>query len=342
MSDWNPQLWRTALRLRERRDTLRDGERPAHLPESTWRDVQDLQRRLQLAQEHNWRAAAGRERATLTGELERLASQINDLARTLRRERPAIPPVRLLYEELLAVADEFGAIDLTPDTIGITTAPITLEEIELGRFSVQLPLRRLGEDVPYRVVALDPNPAASSLETTHPHVNGGQLCAGDGRPAIAAALAEGRLFDFFTLVDRVLHTYAEGRAFVELDRWHGVPCYDCDATVGEDERYVCDACDRTVCSDCVGSCGDCSNSFCNGCLSCCERCEASSCRNCLTRCQRCERPVCESCRDGGLCETCLEELEDENEEENAECESDSAEAEPTIHADGLGETPLPA
>jgi hypothetical protein len=30
--------------------------------------------------------------------------------------------------------------------------------------------------------------------------------------------------DTFTIVDRLLHTYAPGRAYVEVDQWHGISC----------------------------------------------------------------------------------------------------------------------
>ncbi len=64
-----------------------------------------------------------------------------------------------------------------------------------------------------------------------PHVSDETLCEGDGRRAIHAALAAGRLYDFFTIVDRLLNTYASGRAYVDLDNWFGTPCHDCGGNV---------------------------------------------------------------------------------------------------------------
>ena len=67
------------------------------------------------------------------------------------------------------------------------------------------------------MIALIPIPAAPNEEVTHPHVSAQKLCAGEGQAAIEAALTSGRIADFFMLVDRVLHTYTEGSAFIELN-----------------------------------------------------------------------------------------------------------------------------
>ena len=57
------------------------------------------------------------------------------------------------------------------------------------------------------MIALDPHPAALNDAVTHPHVSDERLCTGDAGAAIQAALAAGRVFDFFTLVRSVLVTY---------------------------------------------------------------------------------------------------------------------------------------
>lgn len=71
---------------------------------------------------------------------------------------------------------------------------------------------------------------------------------------------------------------------VELNRWHEIPCRDCDATVGEDETYTCGRCDETVCRNCSVSCESCSESLCSGCTERCERCEGRHCGGCLSPC----------------------------------------------------------
>ena len=140
---------------------------------------------------------------------------------------------------------------------------------------------------PYRVVARDPNPAARNDSVTHPHVQDEMLCEGDGRSAIRAALAQGRIFDFFLLVSQVLHTYARGSAYVEMDDWSGVSCSDCGTTMSPDDSYCCQRCGSELCGDCRRSCAGCEESHCSGCLSQCPECEMDFCRGCLEVCPGC-------------------------------------------------------
>jgi hypothetical protein len=237
--------------------------------------------------------------------------------------------LRTLFAELTALADQFDQVEIEDGAVGVTTEPIVLDGIELGRFAIRLDVDRVGADCPYRVVAREPNPAASSSETTHPHVNAEKLCPGEGRVPIAAALKEGRLYDFFLLVNQILQTYSPGNAFVELDRWHGRPCHDCDCQVDEDDACTCYDCEETVCGDCLQACGGCGDGYCSGCIQRCERCAEFSCGGCLKVCTHCRRDVCESCREDGLCETCREELEEQIDEET----SPDAETEPTTAAE---------
>ena len=95
------------------------------------------------------------------------------------------------------------------------------------------------------------------------------------------ALAAGRLYDFFTIVDRLLNTYAPGRAYVELDQWHGAPCNDCSGNVSEDDRYACGRCEETLCPDCAMLCGQCDQVYCSGCSATCQLCDKSTCSSCL-------------------------------------------------------------
>ena len=164
-----------------------------------------------------------------------------------------------IYRDILALDDEFEEveIDLDEHELSVTTDRIVLEDIDLGPFEIRLDWQRLGASSAYRVVALDPNPAARSDDVTHPHVQDEQLCEGEGRAAIRAALAEGRLYDFFLLVSQLLHTYGRGSAYVELDDWDGVPCDDCGGSVDEDDRYYCQRCGATLCGSCSVTCQGC-------------------------------------------------------------------------------------
>lgn len=333
MSTWNRCLWRVARRLEAAYRAARNQTRGYFLPETSWNDARCLLERLAVAEARGWQAAARYEREAAADELDGLSQRLRELAHSLRNERPrAVPALRTLYEELLAVAEQFDDLQIEDGLLGVTTGPIVLEDVALGRFAIRLEVDRIGGDAPYHVVALEPNPAASSSETTHPHVHAEKLCPGEGRQPIIAALAEGRLFDFFLLVNQILKNYAPGSAYVDLDRWYGVPCHDCDCQINEEDGCTCGDCEATVCGDCLQSCGGCGDGYCSGCIQRCERCEEHACGGCLKPCVRCRRDVCEACREDGLCETCREELEEEHNEETDETpvEPSGAAAEPAV------------
>ena len=331
MSTWNPKLWRTALRLHSAYTAV-DRSRPHfYLPEDDWQELRRLDQRLKVAELRRWTTASARTRAALILDLERLGYRLRDLIGGLRAaERTSRPSARMLYEELQAAVREFNGLEIDDATLGVTTDSIVLEDIRLGPFSILLDTDRLTGDSPYTIVALEPNPAVSSSETTHPHVNGERLCPGEGRGAINAALAEGRLFDFFTIVDRILHTYAEGSAYVELNRWHGVPCHDCDCTVDEDDACSCRGCDESLCGECLLACESCGDGYCSGCSERCAECDGRYCSRCLKTCLRCRREVCESCLDERVCTACLEELEHEEEPVEEAVATSAAPPEPAL------------
>jgi len=267
-----------------------------------------------------WQWATGRQSTlvesracdTLVRELERLELLIRTSLQCLRSQPQHVPPtVRLLYGELVSLDEEFDGIACEEDQLVCSTQPIVLGEVELGRFAIRLGIDRLGSDSPYAVVALEPHPAASDSDTTHPHVHGERLCAGQGQKAIHAALTEGRLYDFYTIVDRILHTYADGAAYVELRNWYGVPCHDCAATSAPDDSYVCDACEESLCADCQVSCVRCGRSCCSGCSERCASCDDRYCGDCLASCAGCGQPQCDDCLNDTLCPACVEETSHE-------------------------------
>ena len=300
------------------------------LPQEAWLDVQRSRDRFETARRREWSGACAAARRSLIADLDYLVGQLENRLLVVRKaERNDVPTLRTLYEELAAADAEFEGLEFTDGALQVTTESIVLEDIRLGRFQISLKLRCLHGDSPFTVTALDPNPAAGNSATTHPHVNDERLCEGEGRAAIRAALAEGRLYDFFTIVDRILHTYARGSAYVELDRWSGVACHDCDATVDPDEARECNACQESLCENCVTHCGDCGEPYCSGCTERCAGCEEPYCASCLSTCRTCKRDVCENCLTDRVCDACREEIEDEataaaDSEEAARAETESA------------------
>jgi hypothetical protein len=299
------------------------------LPIPTWQRLNQTFGLLQLATSRQWSVAS----RNLIEDLDSLLNQIEIELRVVRRELTSrLRPRHLstagdIYADLSALATEFEVltIDLQQRTISVQSEPIELEGTDLGRFQIVLKWSDLGQHRAYRVRALDPQSATGS-EVTHPHVRNDELCEGEGSLAIAAALAEGRLLEFFLLVHQVLQTYNSDSAFIPLDRWDGVNCQDCGDRMPADEAGHCDRCEDPLCSDCSIGCDRCHAYVCNSCSSLCQACESSHCTSCLTN---------ESGR--LLCDTCLEEARAEESDDDAEDEditiADALSLESTHHSE---------
>ena len=261
----------------------------------------------------------------------RLRRQLQATARDLRilsdqinsGTNPSIPTLRDLLGELDQLDSEFGGWDYdnAVSELSVTTESIRLEDIDLGRFEVRL---RLGQPITQMmgrlcwVEALEPNPAASNAEVTHPHVSGEAICVGDAGPELLHALHDGRVCDFFLMIRSILTNYNPGSPYVALDEWHGDPCSDCGRTIDPDDRHTCEQCDREVCDDCISSCQHCDTCLCYGCVTMCQSCKESSCADCLTPCEECGDAMCLDCLDNNLCPNCLETQHEQEDNEETQ------------------------
>jgi hypothetical protein len=298
-----------------------------YLPEYAWATIARLHRQAEMANSRGWHRAAKRLSEDLAEAIRRCH---RDLEMALRSLDSSSLPRKVstsaeIYRDILALGTEFDETDigLGEHKLSVTTDSIALEGIELGRFQICLDWQRLGSGQAYRVLALDPNPSAKNEDVTHPHVQDETLCEGEGRMAIQAALAQGRLLDFFLLVSQLLHTYGKGSAYVELDRWHGLACDDCGTSVAEDDCYHCQSCGSNLCDDCRMWCAACEESYCSACLIPCPVCERDFCRGCMQTCSQCHKKVCARCMDDDVCQTC-------NEEQSQE-DNDNDNDQPTSH-----------
>jgi hypothetical protein len=261
-----------------------------------------------------------------------------------------VPNPSDIFRDLLALKQEFDEVEIDPNrhTVAVITDAIVLEDVELGRFKVQLDWEDLDSAYPYRVIALDPKPAITDSRITHPHVSGERLCEGDGRLAIKAALTQGRLYDFFVLVSQILHTYGSSSPYVRLEEWTGKPCSGCGSSTSEKDRYFCRQCDDVLCNRCIACCPGCEEIFCYGCVLTCSGCGRELCRTCLRTCARCGSRVCGKCLQDGLCGTCHEHQQSRNDDDETSRDLSEATAEcetgPGTAADAhrLGEALVPA
>jgi hypothetical protein len=223
-----------------------------------------------------------------------------------------------IVDELMQLQQEFVKFeyDKKSNAISVITKPITLEDVYLGPFKIQLELNKLADlykNAPYSCIALDPHPASTAEDVTHPHVSGDKLCEGEGYAAIKSALEHGRLCDFFTLIRSILNTYSPDSPYVSLADWEGTACYECGYIMDSENSYYCESCENTFCEECTTCCSCCDETVCLGCLESCSYCEEKVCPNCISKCADCGSLCCKSCLDEDVCPNCKEELEAENE-----------------------------
>jgi hypothetical protein len=206
-----------------------------------------------------------------------------------------------IVADLTALEGEFESarIDLKEGTITVETEPIELDNLWLGPFDICLWWERLGVRRAYEVIAKDPQRPAKDDSVTHPHVQDRQLCEGDATLPIKAALAEGRLFDFFLLVRQTLQTYNSSSPYVQISEWAGIHCQDCGWTMEEEDARSCDRCDGNTCSECSTYCRNCDRYVCHGCAGECAQCERTFCEACLTLDDQTQRLLCKTCLEQG-------------------------------------------
>ncbi len=247
--------------------------------------------------------------------LDQLAAEASPCLQRLRVPPPPLPSLRQLMDELNQADEEFGGWHYEPAAgrLNVVTPPIELGDdlVPLGRFRVVLELNRFADRysaLPLRIEALDPNPASSGDNVTHPHVSDEHLCVGDASVPLARALDAGRVADVFLLVRSVLQTYNPSSPYVAMEDWDGVRCHDCDGTVGRDDTCWCERCEHDFCDDCSGRCRGCDQACCFGCLTRCAApgCNELTCDDCTARCDGCGRRCCADCLDGdaGECSDC--------------------------------------
>ncbi len=163
-----------------------------------WSRLQRLQQLLTRARQANLQGAVQRLERYINLTAQHLRSDLYRLTDTLTAGQQQRIDVKDVYEELTALDGDFEDVEFKPrvGVISVTTEPIELEDHYLGAFEIRLPLRYMKQTRPYQIIAVDPNPAGTCDSTTHPHVQGENLCEGEGsggdRP-VACERASARL-----------------------------------------------------------------------------------------------------------------------------------------------------
>lgn len=308
-----------------------------NLYESDWKELTQNVRRFDFVRERGWKSAAESLICDIDCCAMRLRRQLEDFKSQLPRgtQEGQVATAGEIAADLLALHAEFEdlELDLLEKTIRVLTLPIELEETYLGPFRIVLTWGKIGRGGPcYEVLADDPHSASDNHEVTHPHVMNGRLCEGDGAAAIRSSLAQGRLLDFFTLVQQILETYNDGSAYVALSRWNGGDeCCDCGYSMSPDDSWGCVRCSETVCDNCRSTCQECDETLCSGCSVSCGQCDSTFCRRCLQSHPKTQVLICHAC---------LEEGEPLDDEEPAETTPGESPAESESDASPLTADPL--
>ena len=342
-------LLRASARIREH--LVRQSSRilSIQLPDDGLNECLRLVRLLDQVSRRGWPAATAEVEERLAYEMRTLRGGLDvALGQLQHKPSPLIAAQREIFEDLLAMDQEFldVEVDLKLKQISLTTDPIELEQIYLGPFRIVLNWESIGRSSPYSVEATDPQAAATSSETTHPHVNGDKLCEGEAGEPIRGALRQGRLFDFFVIVRQTLETYNAGSAYVRLGDWQGTACHDCGTMMDEDEQNTCQRCGNDVCSGCAACCQGCECEHCNPCIKQCPGCDGHYCKSCLSPCRSCDAHFCTECLDDDRCNNCQAVEDERRREEEQERIEDETDDRPTdgaaVHSYGLGQATAPA
>lgn len=321
LAAWLQELWQQQIKPFP--------EMPYHweLLESYWQAVWKVLHRCDLATKHRLNLCLPFLRQDLLSTLSNLSTQISVLRSCYDTVELDELPIRHWYEEVTQLEDEFLQVsfDADEEKLRVVTPAITLLDVCLGAFAIDF--RKEGRELSvssFHIVALDPQPASKEEDVVHPHVKAGEICPGEGKVPIRAALESGRLADAFLLVLSILKTYNSRSAYVKLEEWHGLSCFDCSGFVSQEDSYLCHRCRVTLCQNCISSCTSCSETFCPQCVqgcsscrsSCCEACLESSegsgrsCQNCRTSCDHCGKELgMDELDDAHHCQECAKEVD---------------------------------
>jgi hypothetical protein len=255
---------------------------------------------MEKAQERGWSLILPELCSGAVYELRGVQNAVERVQQLLAPRDSPVPSLRAWVDDVRELESEFGEVQLDWEAkwFTVSTAPITLEDVYLGPFSIRFCWDRLRRSAPlgcFDIIALDPQPPAVNELVTHPHVRDETLCAGDAAIPLERAIVDGRLSDAFCLIHGVLTHYNPGSPYVPLDQWFGLECHECQVAMREDEAYRCEDCEHDICSECVGFCTACDQVRCPGCMAQCAVCEQAYCSSCLGECSASARDCCSRC-----------------------------------------------
>lgn len=132
------------------------------------------------------------------------------------------------------------------------TPEIVLEEVNFGKFKIRFITGTGHRTTGIEVEAVTPNRPTPNDPVVHPHVNGNNICLGNGGNAVYKALADGRYCDAYDIILSILNTYNAGSPYRRIEVWKGTPCRECGVTLGTNDmhRYIGGGGADRVCKNC--------------------------------------------------------------------------------------------
>ncbi len=223
--------------------------------------------------------------------------------------------------EEIKIINDAWEVEFRGNRLSVLIKDVTLsdgnEEVDLGSFIASLsltdPIKGLA------IISLDETESNGGYY--HPHVKNEKLCTGDGKDAMIDALSQGRLEDYFRIVETIIRTYNETSPHEELNEWYGPDhedeffCLSCEDWRSDDMQVYCEKCDTINCDVCIENCGggiceECNKYCCENCAAICRECNGLICNDCADECEQCNHDICSECRstcancDITMCDSC--------------------------------------
>ena len=221
-------------------------------------------------------------------------------------KNPALS-LREALQEMIVVNDSWPNVDYQEGLLCVTIDEVSLSDdndtVEFGEFLITLNLSEPLSDSGLFVQAVNPKEEEGGYY--HPYVTtDGSICTGDGEAIMTDALIQGRLEDYFRIVEAILRTYNESSPYAPLSNWYNPDhegetyCESCKRYRPDDESDYCEACNTSRCHGCeseISECTECNNYRCSGCYSCCGNCGETVCNDCTISCSKCAGVHCSDC-----------------------------------------------
>jgi len=215
-------------------------------------------------------------------DLSEIRDLYNQLA-ALEESNPSLSDIMTLDENInniMAALELCAYYEVRPESLYVVTKHITLEDIELGQFGIEIKPWKWPTVTDY----IDSNPCPSKPEAYHPHVSEGLICYGHGETVMNRAINMCNLGSIVEITLAVLNTLGP-EPYTHLEAWTDEACSHC----GEAMDYVCDGCGEVVCG-------------CESVSHVCALCDKILCFNCARKhptensytCPECE-VVCQIC-----------------------------------------------